>query len=248
MPTYRMTVEYDGSEFCGWQIQPDEPSVQESLEDALATALRVPVKVVGSGRTDAGVHARHQVAHFHFNEPVDTFRLLASLNGILPPSVAVRSLREVEDAFHARYDARVRTYHYHVTTGFRALDRHMRLRIHPEPDFNRMNVAARDLLGEHDFHTFCRTQSGTKNRVCTLHVARWMAESDAGDWRFEISGNRFLHGMVRAIVGTLLEIGQEDRPIDDIPRLLAARDRRHAGPAVPAFGLVLEDVLYEGDL
>lgn len=248
MPTYRMTIEYDGAAFCGWQVQPGEPSVQEALEDALATALRVPVTVVGSGRTDSGVHARRQVAHFQVDHPIDTYRTLASLNGILPDSTAVRKLKEAPDGFHARYDARVRRYHYYVTTGFRALDRHVRWRVRPEPDFNRMNAAARALVGEHDFDTFCRTQSDTEQRVCTLHMARWVPESDEGDWRFEITGNRFLHGMVRAVVGTLLEIGHDKRPPDDIPRLLAARDRREAGPAVPAFGLVLEDVLYDDDV
>lgn len=248
MVTYRMTIEYDGAPFCGWQVQPDEPTVQEAVEDALATALRTPVGVVGSGRTDSGVHARRQVAHFQVEEPVDGYTLLASLNGILPRSIAVRDLQRAPDAFHARYDARVRRYHYYVTTGFRALDRHVRWRVRPVPDFERMNEAASDLIGEHDFDTFCRTQSETENRVCTLYSAEWIAESDDGDWRFEITGNRFLHGMVRSIVGTLLEIGHDKRSADDIPRLIARMDRRNAGPAAPAFGLVLEEVLYENDL
>lgn len=248
MPTYRMTIEYDGGAFCGWQIQPEQPSVQETVEEALATALRIRVQVVGSGRTDSGVHARRQVAHFRLDEPIDTIRLLASLNGILPESAAVRDLAQAADEFHARYDARLRRYHYYVTTGFRALDRHVRWRVRPEPDFNLMNEATADLVGEHDFDTFCRTQSETEHRVCTIYTARWIRESDHGDWRFEITGSRFLHGMVRAVVGTLIEIGHGKRPPDDIPRLLALKDRRAAGPAVPAFGLVLEDVLYDDDL
>lgn len=245
MPTYRMTIEYDGSEFCGWQVQADEPTVQAALELAFATALRSQVDVVGSGRTDSGVHARGQVAHFESPEPVDTYRLLASLNGILPRSIAVRDLEEAPDGFHARYDARLRRYHYYVTTGFRSLDRHVRWRVRPEPDFDLMNRAAGDLLGEHDFDTFCRTQSETENRVCRVDRARWIPESSDGDWRFEIVADRFLYGMVRAIVGTLLQIGHGKRPVDDVLRLLAKKDRRAAGPAVPAFGLVLEEVRYE---
>lgn len=245
MPTYRMTVEYDGTDFCGWQVQAGEPTVQELLEEALETALRKRVDVVGSGRTDSGVHARGQVAHFRLDPPIDSYRLLASLNGILPRSVAVRSLNQTHDEFHARFDARLRRYHYYLTTGFRALDRHVRWRVRPEPDFEKMERATDDLLGEQDFDAFCIAQSETENRVCTVYFAKWIEESADGDWRFEITADRFLHGMVRAIVGTLLEIGHGKRPADDIPRILATKDRREAGPSAPALGLVLEQVDYD---
>lgn len=245
MPTYRMTVEYDGRDFSGWQIQPNQPTVQQALEEAASTVLRVPVSIVGSGRTDAGVHARGQVAHFEIDHDVDTHSILASLNGILPRSVAVRSLDRAPDEFHARYDARLRRYHYYVTSGFRALDRHTRWRIRADTDFERMNQAAANLVGEHNFSTFCRTQSETENRVCRVDTACWVMESGDGDWRFEITADRFLYGMVRAVVGTLLEIGQNKRPVDDLPRILEKKDRREAGPAAPAFGLILEHVGYE---
>lgn len=247
MPTYRIIVEYDGSDFCGWQIQPHQPTIQQALEEAASTALRAPISIVGSGRTDAGVHARGQVAHFTANEPVDPHSLLASLNGILPRSIAVRSLDRVPDGFHARYDARLRCYHYFVSTGYRALDRHVRLHIRSDTDFSRMNDAAADLLGRHDFSTFCRTQSETANRICHVLEARWIRESDNGDWRFQIAADRFLHGMVRSIVGTLLEVGQGKRLVDDLPAILRKVDRRSAGPAAPALGLVLEYVGYEVD-
>ncbi|MEX0747155.1 MAG: tRNA pseudouridine(38-40) synthase TruA [Rhodothermales bacterium] len=245
MPTYRMQIEYDGTDFCGWQIQPGEPTIQHALEQALATVIGKPIDIVGSGRTDSGVHARGQVAHFSTEEVIDEFKVLASLNGLVPCSIAVRSLHETSQDFHARYDARLRRYHYYICTGFRALERHVRWHVRPIPDFERMNRAALDLLGEHDFSTFCRTQSETENRICRVQTAHWTPESQDGDWRFEIAADRFHHGMVRAIVGTLIEIGHGKRPLDALPRIMHARDRREAGPAAPALGLILEEVMYE---
>lgn len=244
MPTIRLLVEYDGTDFQGWQRQQNGPSVQGALEDALAIILREPVGVVGAGRTDTGVHARGQVAQVETGRAVDPRRLLASLGGLLPASVAVRCAEVAPAGFHARFDATSRTYHYHVATSARALDARTRVVLRAPTDFEAMNRAAQALVGQHECSAFCRTASETINRTCAVETVRWFPEGRSGDWRFEITADRFVHGMVRAVVGTLLEVGRGRRPETAIADALATHDRRAAGPAAPPHGLVLHHVGY----
>ena len=244
MPTLRLLVEYDGTDFRGWQAQREGPTVQQAIEAALGVALREPARVVGSGRTDTGVHARGQVAHVRTDRDADPHRLRVSLNALLPPSVAVRAAEPAPEAFHARFDARRRTYHYHAATAPRALDRRTRVVLRPAPDVAAMNRAAAAILGRHDFTSFCRTASETINRTCVVETAHWVPDGRAGDWRFEITADRFLHGMVRTVVGTLLDVGRGKRPETALADALAARDRRAAGAAAPPHGLVLHRVDY----
>lgn len=245
----RLDLEYDGTDFAGWQVQPGVRTVQAEVERALAVLWRAPATVVGSGRTDAGVHARGQVAHVDVPggaalDDAALHRLRRSLGGLLPRDVALLDIRPAADPFHARFDAVRRTYHYRVATQERALDRRTRVVLRPAPSFEAMNAAAAAFVGRHHFGAFCRTQSETENRVCTVEVARWERETREGDWRFVVAADRFLHGMVRAMVGTLLRIGRGTLPVDAIPGILATRDRRAAGPAAPPHGLSLVRVDY----
>lgn len=248
MMTYKLVIEYDGSAYYGWQIQLEQPTVQEAIEGVLAIVFNQPTPIVGSGRTDRGVHARGQVAHCVAPHVVDPRRLQRSLNGLLPASIAVVSVTKALEGFHARYDARSRRYCYYVSVGPRALDRHCRWTVRPAPDFEAMNQAAAHLVGTHHFGAFCRARSETRNRMCTVRHARWVPENRAGDWYFEIIADRFLHGMVRAIVGTLLDVGHGRRDERDILRVMASGDRTQAGAAAPSCGLVLEHVGYDEPL
>ncbi len=255
MPVLRLLIEYDGTAFAGWQVQRGARTVQGETERALAVALRRPVGVVGAGRTDAGVHARGQVAHAVLDASAgdrpDLRRLVHSLRGLLPPDVALRDADWAPDGFHARYSATARHYRYHVTPRPTALERAWRLHVPVAPDWDAMNAAAHHLLGQRDFSSLCRTQSETVNRVCHVTRAVWVRDGGANDgagdgaaWRFEISADRFLHGMVRTAVGTLLEVGRGRRTPDGLARVLDAADRRAAGPAAPPHGLVLHAVTY----
>ncbi len=245
LSTYFLLIEYDGTDYCGWQVQPGQPTIQAALQDAIAIALRESVQVVGSGRTDSGVHARGQIAHFKVETAIRPERLQASLNGILPPDIVVRAISGVQEGFHARYDALDRRYHYYVSTVPSALERRTRVWLRQPIDFNRMNDASASLVGTRDFDAFCLIKSETKNRVCCVKEAVWVRETEY-HWYFRIVADRFLHGMVRALAGTLLQIGTGKRPADDLSRIMESRDRREAGPAAPAHGLVLEEVRYPG--
>ena len=251
MPVYALLLEYDGAEFHGWQRQENHPTIQQTLQHALQIFLRCPrIPITGSGRTDTGVHARGQVAHFTCDEiPQDLAqRMVHALNGLLPASIAIHAVTKMPDNFHARYDARLRTYHYHISTTPLALERNRRLYVANHLDFEQMNQASRLLIGTKHFGAFCRTQSATINRICTVSTAQWDLEAPLGYWKFVIEADRFLHGMVRSLAGTLMEIGRGYRSAQDLDRILESQDRREAGAAAPAHALVLDRVLYSESL
>lgn len=243
---YKLTLSYDGSDFCGWQIQPDAPSVQETLEKALSVLLRENVAVTGAGRTDTGVNARNYVAHFDCVAGIDDcHQLCYKLNAILPGTVVAHSIEEVAADFHARFDAKKRTYRYYL---HRAKDpfcaKYSYLCGYPELDFDAMNEAAVFLLGRHDFSCFEKSGADAKTSICTVSEAKW-EKDDEIHWHFTISADRFLRNMVRAVVGTLIEVGRGKRSIESVASLPDSGDGRcAAGESVPGHALFLESIEY----
>ena len=245
---YFLYCSYNGAAYCGWQVQPNGLAVQEVLQHALRTVLRAPrLEVVGAGRTDAGVHARLMVAHFDADLDGRSWAdWLAKWNSLLPADVAVHDVRPVRAEAHARFDAVARRYEYHMVLHKDVFRTGLAARLHHAPDFERMNEAARLLLGRHDFTSFSKLHTDVKTNICTVTHAEWTQRD--GEWVFAIEADRFLRNMVRAVVGTLLEVGRGRMPVDGFARVIEARDRCRAGTSAPAQGLYLVDVRYPDEL
>ena len=233
---------YDGTRYHGWQIQPNGISVQETLQNGLSTLLRHNVEVVGAGRTDAGVHARMMVAHFDA-EDVDCPQLAYKLNKILPPDISVFRVEPVADSLHARFSATSRTYHYYIHTHKSPFLNAYSWQVYGQLDFRRMNEAAQTLMEYRDFTSFSKVNTDTKTNDCTITQAFW-EETEPGVWRFTVTANRFLRNMVRAIVGTLIEVGRGRLTVEGFRRVIEQKDRCKAGESVPGKALFLVDVTY----
>jgi tRNA pseudouridine38-40 synthase len=245
----RLVVQYDGTAFEGWQLQPSGPTVQGELERALAVALREPVRVRGAGRTDAGVHAAGQVAAAHVARlPADLGRLRTSLNAILPETIVVTDIEPVADAFDPRRDARRRRYAYRIWRAPAPSPFWRRYAWHlwGPLDVGGMEAAAAAVIGEHDFGAFCASDAEPV-RSTVRHVYASRFEVCDALLVYRIEANAFLKHMVRTLIGTFVEIGRGQRPVASVRDLLAVGDRRQAGATAPAHGLVLERVLYDGD-
>ena len=278
---YSIKLSYSGADFCGWQVQPDAPSVQQTLEKALSVLLHAAVAVTGAGRTDTGVNAIGYIAHFDAAGGLDTHQLCYKLNAILPRSVVIHEIAPAPPDFHARFDATRREYTYflhRVKDPF--MDAYSWLYTFPEVDFAAMNEAAQALPGQHDFRCFEKTGADSKTSLCTVFEAGWhrytpthlaLTGREGGDdyWYFRIAADRFLRNMVRAVVGTLLEVGRGKRSVEDFRSLVlpacppekichpepaegslgSARDdisssRSLAGESVPGHALFLSEVRY----
>ena len=245
MRNIKLLIEYDGTNYRGWQVQPDGPTIQGMLEEKLSRLTSERTHVFGSGRTDSGVHALGQVAHFRTQSQMDIRTIQRALNSLLPPDIVIREVEEVDEGFHARKQSKSKVYEYRI------LNRNLRSVFHrgyvwhiPQKlNLEEMKKATQSLIGEHDFSAFRTVGSPTRTTVRRVIRGEWKRGRD-GLIRFEIEANGFLKQMVRSIIGTLVEIGRGKRKASDLRKVLNSKDRKEAGPTAPAQGLFLKEVKY----
>ncbi len=246
MGRYMLVFEYLGTNFAGYQIQPNKRTVQQEMENALKLVLNEDIKIFASGRTDAGVHSLGQVVHFDTNVDVNCGLLLHNLNEILPEDISVFKAKRVDDDFDARFSSKVKTYVYkfYLCRYERAIYQNRALRVNDNVDVNLMKIACKYLVGEHDFTSFVAKKSGKTNFVRTIYSAE-ITETESGLFEFKISGNGFLYNMVRIIMGTLIDVGSKRKTPEDIAEVINAKNRAKAGKTVPPHGLYMYSVKYE---
>jgi tRNA pseudouridine38-40 synthase len=242
MPLIRLTIEYDGTDFVGWQFQTNGRSVQEEIEKAIKQVLQVDIRVMGGGRTDAGVHARGQVASFQTEHEVDIQSFVRSLNAVLPNDVVIRGAWVPPGGFHARHDAKNRRYTYFISQEPTAIQRNYCWQIFQTLDLELMQKCAQQIIGTHSFRSFCKVETDIHDHRCSIISSQWNQKDES--LVFEITANRFLHGMVRTLVGTMVNIGRGHTRYEEFANILDAKDRAVAGMAAPAKGLFLEEILY----
>lgn len=246
MQRYKCVVAYDGTAFSGYQIQPDKRTIQEEIEKVLAKLHKGDaVKISASGRTDAGVHARGQVIHFDSPLSIPLEKWPVALNTLLPDDISIMSAEKVTEDFHARFDAVGKEYRYYLNTAVQRdpFNRHFAYHYPYLLDVAAMKQAAKELLGTHDFTSFCSAKTEVEDRVRTVYAIDILEHDSSLVFRF--NGNGFLYNMVRILVGTLLEVGAGTRPASSMQELLDQKDRRFAGKTAPAHGLYLWQVFYD---
>ena len=240
---YFLNFSYLGDAYHGWQRQPNVTSVQQVIEEALFTTTRKETPVFGAGRTDTGVHAKQMIAHFDAElDGKKEKQLVYQLNSYLPRDIAVKNLFKVSNNAHARFDATERSYEYHMCTEKDPFEAHRHYHIRSIPDIELMNQAAKILFEYEDFECFSKTKTDVKTFLCKINHAQWTAKGS--HYVFSISANRFLRNMVRAIVGTLLEIGLKKQDLNDFRKIIESKNRSEAGLSVPAKGLFLTKITY----
>ncbi len=247
---YFIKFSYLGTEFHGSQRQPNGITVQETMEQALKMIFREEVPLTFAGRTDAGVHAREMYAHMDVGDEAmrrEGERLVFRLNGILPNSIAIYDIVPVTDEAHARFTAKSRTYEYHIVDHKDPFLHDLATRVRPGLDFNAMNEAAKYLIGKQDFASFCRSNTDVKTTICDLTYAHWEVKEN-GHAVFTITADRFLRNMVRAVVGTLFEVGRGKMTPEQFAEVISHHTRTAAGDSAPAEGLYLTQIIYPEDI
>jgi len=238
----KLKIEYDGTDFSGWQKQPNLRTVQAEIEDKLKQILEEDITLIGSGRTDVGVHALEQVANFKTESKLDLDSIFKGLNSLLPEDIMIKDLEEVDLDFHSRYKAKSRAYRYKIYLGKTVfLKRYVWEVLYPI-DFEKIRSATQILVGKHDFASFCVSESAKPDNHCQVFRAFW--EKDESRFEFEIESDRFLHTMVRSLVGTLIDVGRGYFSLEDFMDIFKAKDHKKAGLTAPAKGLYLVRVNY----
>lgn len=243
---YFIEIAYNGKNYFGWQRQPKQMSVQQVIEESLSTLLREDIKVTGAGRTDAGVHAKQLFAHFDFEAINDTKPLVFRINSFLPKDISVVNIFQVKDNAHARFDAVAREYEYVISLRKDPFSQDFAYQLNKIPDVDLMNITAELLFNHIDFQCFSRSKTDVKTYNCVISKARW--ELIDNKLTFTISADRFLRNMVRAIVGTLLDVGFGKTSVEDFQAILNSKNRSKAGASAPAHGLYLTKVKYPEEI
>lgn len=242
---YFIEFSYDGSLYHGFQKQLNAITVQEIMENGISTILRDRIDIVSAGRTDTGVHAVNMFAHFDYDikSKIEESNFCHLLNRLLPADIVVIAIHKVKSDSHSRFDAISRTYNYYITDTKNPFNHKYRYYLSEELDYIMMNKASKILYEYQDFKCFSKSNTDVKTYNCKITNAEWVKSED--DWKFIITSNRFLRNMVRAIVGTLIEIGRGKLEIDDLDKIIQSKDRRNAGYSVPAEGLFLKEIIYD---
>jgi len=242
MRNIKLEIEYDGTDFCGWQIQPEVRTVQAVMEQALLQLTNENIRVTAAGRTDSGVHATGQVINFKTTGHLPDYVFRTALNSMLPRDIRVVSAVEVDEEFSARFSARARTYRYFIIRKPVAIGRQYAWYFGEKLNLSLMQEACRIIIDTHDFQSFCQAGADVDHYLCDVSDAKWCQENDK--FLFEITANRFLHNMVRILVGTFVKIGKGSITLPQLQAIIAAKDRTVAGPTAPPHGLFLTRVMY----
>jgi len=243
---YFIDLSYNGTNFHGWQVQPNAVTIQSLLNDCLSTLLKKEINCVGAGRTDTGVHAKQMIAHFDCEKTFNPINLVSKLNAFLPKDIAVRSIRKVQSQAHARFDAKKRTYVYKICSSKNVFEYDKSYFFKNKLDIGLMNEACLIMMNYSDFESFSRTNSDVKTFICYLSEATWKKSNDF--IQFKISADRFLRNMVRAIVGTMIDIGTKKTSLKEFDRIIQSKDRSMAGASAPSRGLYLTHIDYNNSI